>query len=199
MLDRVSLEVEAGARVAITGPSGAGKSSLLNVLGLLERLQSGRYFLEGLDVTHKAHSELADLRASSVGFVFQAFHLMPELSVFENVVLGSRYAGQGRAARRSRALQLLEQVGLGDRSGALPLELSGGQQQRVAIARALAASPRLVLCDEPTGNLDQDTSETVMDVLRHAIDPSAALVVVTHDEHLAKRFSQRIVLSGMPT
>ncbi|HET9970302.1 MAG TPA: ABC transporter ATP-binding protein [Streptosporangiaceae bacterium] len=184
-VDGVDLDVDAGETVAVTGPSGCGKSTLLHLLGGLDRASAGEIWLAGRRVDQLGERVLARLRREAVGFVFQAFHLMDELTAMENVELPGLLAGQSPRAARRRAAGLLERVGLADRAGFLPSALSGGQRQRVAIARALVADPLVVLADEPTGNLD---SEATLDVLRLFDSLHAAgqtLVIVTHDARIA--------------
>ncbi len=184
-VDEVDLDVEAGETVAVMGPSGCGKSTLLHLLGGLDRPSAGEIWLAGRRVDQLGERALARLRREAVGFVFQAFHLMDELTAVENVELPGLLAGQPPRAARRRATGLLERVGLADRARFLPAALSGGQRQRVAIARALVADPLVVLADEPTGNLD---SEATLDVLRLFDSLHAAgqtLVIVTHDARIA--------------
>jgi len=184
-VDGVDLDVDAGETVAVTGPSGCGKSTLLHLLGGLDRSSAGEIWLAGRRVDQLGERALARLRREAVGFVFQAFHLMDELTAVENVELPGLLAGQSPRAARRRAAGLLERVGLADRAGFLPAALSGGQRQRVAIARALVADPLVVLADEPTGNLD---SEATLDVLRLFDSLHAAgqtLIIVTHDSRIA--------------
>jgi ABC-type lipoprotein export system ATPase subunit len=184
-VDGVDLEVEPGQTVAIMGPSGCGKSTLLHLLGGLDRPSSGEIWLDGQSTGRLSERGLARLRRDKIGFVFQAFHLMDELTAVENVELPALLAGSSPRAARRRAAALLDRVGLADRAKFLPSALSGGQRQRVAIARALVSEPLLVLADEPTGNLD---SEATMDVLRLFDDLHAAaqtLVIVTHDSRIA--------------
>jgi len=185
-LDAVDLHIEAGEYVAITGPSGCGKSTLLSLLGLLDRPSSGRYRLQGVDVTDQSESELAALRRGHIGFVFQSFNLVDEMSVADNVRLALRYGPLPEKAQRQRVGEVLERLGLSHRAGHHPSQLSGGQQQRVAIARATAARPALLLADEPTGNLDTAHGAEVMQLLRELNDEGTTLVVVTHSpEHAA--------------
>ncbi len=191
----VDLTIEPGARIAITGPSGAGKSTLLNVLGLLEHLTSGEHRLGGVGVHRASERVRADLRARHVGFVFQAFHLLSSLTILENVALGGRYRMIPNREACAEARDLLVQVGLEDHLTARPRELSGGQQQRAAIARALAGGPSLLLCDEPTGNLDDATSELVLRTLEQAVDDHSALCVVTHDQRVAARLDQELMVA----
>jgi len=184
-LDGVELEVIAGETVAVMGPSGCGKSTLLHLLGGLERPSAGEVWLDGRRIDQLSEKALARLRRNAIGFVFQAFHLMDELTAAENVELPALLAGRSPRAARGRAAELLEGVGLADRANHLPTALSGGERQRVAIARALSNEPRVVLADEPTGNLD---SKATIDVLRLLDSLRAAgqtLLIVTHDSRIA--------------
>ncbi len=184
-VERVDLDVAAGETLAVTGPSGCGKSTLLHLLGGLDRPSAGQIWLNGQRTDQLPESTLARLRRAAIGFVFQAFHLLDELTAAENAELPMLLAGRSPRAARQRALGLLEQVGLADRAGFLPSALSGGQRQRVAIARALSNGPRVILADEPTGNLD---TEATLDVLRLFEGLRAAgqtLVIVTHDSRVA--------------
>lgn len=192
------LEIEIGEFVAIVGPSGSGKSTLLNLLGLLDRPTSGRYSLAGTDTTSLDEGRRTALRANFIGFVFQAFHLLATHSAAENVELGMLYSGTRVDERRRRARAMLERVGLGHRLAALPSTLSGGERQRVAIARALVMEPRLLLCDEPTGNLDSATSDAVLDLIEDLNGEGITVVMVTHDHNVAERASRRVsVADGM--
>ena len=185
-LDAIDLHIEAGEYVAVTGPSGCGKSTLLGLLGLLDRPSSGRYRLQGADVADLSERELAALRRGRIGFVFQSFNLVDEMTVHDNVQLALRYGGQSAKAQRARVAEVLGRLGLAHRAQHHPSQLSGGQQQRVALARAIAARPALLLADEPTGNLDSAHGQDVMRLLRELNDEGTTLVMVTHSaEHAA--------------
>jgi putative ABC transport system ATP-binding protein len=188
----IDLEVRRGEFVAVVGPSGSGKSTLLNLIGCLDTPTAGRYRLGGEAVAGLDRDQLADVRNRRVGFVFQNFNLLPQLTALENVEMPLLFGGVGRRERRRRALEQLDKVGLGDRVEHKPTELSGGQMQRVAIARALAMEPDLVLADEPTGNLDTGSGGDVMGVLTDLWKQGSTLVVVTHDATLARR-ANRVV------
>jgi putative ABC transport system ATP-binding protein len=184
-IDGVDLDVERGETVAVTGPSGCGKSTLLHVLGGLDRPSSGEVCISGRRVDNLSERSLAHLRASTIGFVFQAFHLMDELTAEENVELPALLAGRSPRAARRRAVELLKQVGLEDRAAHLPSALSGGQRQRVAIARALVNQPSVVLADEPTGNLDSAATLDVLKLFRQLRAGGLTLLIVTHEERVA--------------
>jgi putative ABC transport system ATP-binding protein len=184
-LDDVSLTIGKGEFTAIVGPSGSGKSTLMNVLGCLDRPTRGRYLLEGIDVARLSRDGLAAVRSRRIGFVFQAFHLLPRASVLENVELPLLYCGVRRSVRQQRAERLLEELGLADRAGHTPAQLSGGQQQRVAIARALINEPSLIFADEPTGALDSHTGREIMGILRRLHASGVTIVVVTHEPAIA--------------
>jgi len=190
----VSFAVSAGEIVAIMGPSGCGKSTLLHVMGTLDRLTSGSIRIAGYEVEDLADRELAALRATHVGFVFQQFFLAEHATALENVANGLLYAGAAQSERRRRATEALERVGLRDRSGFRPSKLSGGERQRVAIARALVGRPAIVLADEPTGNLDSATGGSIVDLLMQLNSEGATIVVVTHDRGLANRLGRTIEL-----
>ena len=190
-LKGVDFHAHHGEMVTIIGPSGSGKSTMLNLIGLLDTPTEGSVSLDGTDVTDFTGDELTEERRSKLGFVFQAFHLLPMLTAVENVELPSRW--DTTVDRRDRAIDLLERVGLGDRLDQTPEELSGGQKQRVAIARSLINEPDVVLADEPTGNLDQDTSRTILEELtRLKEEEDVAIVAVTHDEQLLE-YTDRVV------
>ncbi|GHE13443.1 ABC transporter ATP-binding protein [Klenkia taihuensis] len=191
-LKGVNLTVAAGDYLSVVGPSGSGKSTMLNVLGLLDRPTVGEYRLGGVLTGTLSEDERAALRARQLGFVFQAFHLMSRRSVLDNVMMPMLYAGTPRAEREPRAREALERVGLGHRVDFLPGRLSGGERQRVAVARAVATRPRVLLADEPTGNLDQTTTGGIMELFEDLHGDGLTLVVITHDAGVARR-AQRCV------
>lgn len=199
-LVEVDLQLAPGEWLAITGPSGAGKSTLLHILGCLDRPSSGSYFFEGIDTARLNDKERAGLRSRRIGFVFQSFHLLAHRSVLENVMLAEVYRKQSQRGRRERALAAIERVGLSHRADFLPTKLSGGEKQRVAIARALVGSPGLLLCDEPTGNLDSKNSASILDLFETLNQQGLTLVIVTHDEKVAQRASRRVhIIDGRLT
>ncbi|NID16529.1 ABC transporter ATP-binding protein [Luteibacter yeojuensis] len=190
----VSMDVRAGEFVALTGPSGCGKSTLLNLLGLLDSPSTGTYRLNGVDVGSMGFDDRARERNRSIGFVFQAFQLIPELSVLDNVMLPARYAERPPEHAQDVARQLLERVGIAHRAGHLPTQLSGGQQQRVAIARAMFMSPALLLLDEPTGNLDAASGRAIMDLVGELHEGGTTVVLVTHEPSFAARAARVVHL-----
>ncbi|MFZ4658439.1 MAG: ATP-binding cassette domain-containing protein [Caldilineaceae bacterium] len=194
-LAEVDLTLLPGEWLSITGPSGSGKSTLLNIIGCLDRPTSGRYLFDGIDTAGLTDRERAGLRSRRIGFVFQSFHLLPHRSVLENVMLAEVYRQQDLKGRRNRAIAALERVGLGHRINFLPTELSGGQRQRVAIARALIGYPSLLVCDEPTGNLDAKTTEDILDLFANLNEEGLTIVIVTHDENVAKRAGRRVQIT----
>jgi putative ABC transport system ATP-binding protein len=189
-LARIDLAVNRGEFVAIVGPSGSGKSTLMNLIGCLDTPTAGSYRLGGEDVSKLDRDQLADVRNRRVGFVFQGFNLLPQISAFENVEMPLVFGGISVRERRKRTAELLERVGLGDRMDHKPTELSGGQMQRVAIARALAMQPDVVLADEPTGNLDTTAGGDIMQLFTDLWQQGRTMVVITHDMTLAKRASR---------
>ena len=191
-ISNVDLRIDAGEYLSIIGPSGSGKSTLLHLLGLLDRPTAGTYRLDGVDVDGLSESRRCALRGGRIGFVFQAFHLLPRRSVLDNVTLSMLYQGVPRRVRRARAAATLEQVGLAARMDFLPPLLSGGERQRVAIARALAGSPSLLLADEPTGNLDQANANGVMELLDELHAGGLTLAVITHDDAISRRAQRRV-------
>jgi ABC-type lipoprotein export system ATPase subunit len=181
----IDLTIHRGDWLAIVGPSGSGKSTLLNILGCLDRPTAGTYLVDGIDAATLSDAQRTALRGRTIGFVFQAFHLLGHRTVVENVMLGELYAGGERAGREERALRALERVSMGERRNFLPTRLSGGEQQRVAIARALVGAPSLLLCDEPTGNLDSVNTESLLRLFDSLAEQGHTLVVVTHDDEVA--------------
>jgi len=188
----VSVGVTAGEFVAIMGASGSGKSTFMNILGCLDRPTSGRYWLEGVDVSTLGKPELAVIRNRKIGFVFQGFNLLPRTTALENTQLPTLYAPIGKAERDQRASEALAMVGLADRAGHYPSQMSGGQQQRVAIARALVNRPAILLADEPTGNLDSRTSVEIMEIFQGLNDRGLTVVLVTHEHDIAQ-FAKRVI------
>ena len=190
----VSLDIQPGEFVAVRGPSGSGKSTLMNIIGCLDRPTTGRYLLDGVDVAPMDRDALARIRNQRLGFVFQSFNLLPRTTALENVELPLLYAGLRRQERHARAAESLRRVGLGDRMDHTPSRLSGGQQQRVAIARALVSEPKLILADEPTGNLDSRTSVEVMALFQELKETGITLVLVTHEPDIANYVERVIVV-----
>lgn len=194
-LKAVNLTVEAGDYVSIVGPSGSGKSTMLNLLGLLDRPTVGEYRIDGVVTGVLDDDQRARVRAQWIGFVFQAFHLMPRRTVLENVMMPMLYSGVPREEREGRAREVLDRVGLGHRMGFHPPTLSGGERQRVAVARAVVSTPRILLADEPTGNLDEATSAEVMELFDDLRADGLTLVVITHDLAVAERAERRVRIS----
>ena len=190
VLKEVDLQITSGEFIAIIGPSGSGKSTLMNILGCLDRPSSGRYLLEGRDVSKLSDSALAHLRNQKIGFVFQSFNLLPKSTALENVEVPLHYAGMIRT--RKQATRALERVGLGDRMGHRPSEMSGGQRQRVAIARAIVMEPQIIFADEPTGNLDTKTGEEIMRIFDELNAAGSTIVLVTHEPEIADH-AQRVI------
>ena len=191
-LKAADLVVERGDYLAIVGPSGSGKSTLLHLLGLLDRPTGGTYLLDGIDTAELSETERAGLRAQRIGFVFQSFHLLAHRTTVENVMLAEIYRSGGAADRRTRAAEALERVGLGHRLDAFPTTLSGGERQRVAVARALIGTPSLLLADEPTGNLDSKTSESILELFDNLHQSGLTLAVITHDDSVSERAQRRV-------
>jgi putative ABC transport system ATP-binding protein len=199
-LRSLDLHVGKGEFVAVTGPSGSGKTTFLNVAGLLEGFTSGRYELDGEDVSSLGDKALSKLRSRKIGFIFQGFNLVPELDIYNNVELPLRYRSIPRGERKAQVENALSRVGLTSRMRHRPSQLSGGQQQRVAIARALAGNPQLLLADEPTGNLDSEMADGVMELLTEIHGAGATIVMVTHNTELAGRAQRRVqMVDGVAT
>lgn len=191
-LNGVSLEVKAGEFVAIMGPSGCGKSTLLSILGLLDNADEGRYYLDGKEVGHLKEKERTQYRKGRIGFVFQSFNLIDELTVEENVELQLKYLKVSRVERKKRVEEILRKMNLSQRATHYPQQISGGQQQRVAIARAVVGKPQLILADEPTGNLDSQNGHDVMELLSRLNDEGTTIVMVTHSQHDAA-YAHRVI------
>lgn len=193
-LNKVSIEVKEGEFVAIMGPSGCGKSTLLNILGLLDNLTSGEYYLNGIEVSRYTEAQRTKLRKGIIGFVFQSFNLIDELNVYENIELPLLYMGVSAAERKKKVQEAMERMAIVHREKHFPQQLSGGQQQRVAIARAVVANPKLILADEPTGNLDSKNGQEVMNLLSELNKEGTTIVMVTHSQHDAGFASRTINL-----
>jgi putative ABC transport system ATP-binding protein len=199
-LRNLSLEVHEGEFVAVTGPSGSGKTTFLNIAGLLEELTGGQYLLDGVDISKLDDRARSRLRNEKIGFVFQSFNLIPDLNLYDNVDVPLRYRGLTRGDRRRQIESALERVGLASRLRHYPAELSGGQQQRVAIARAIAGKPKLLLADEPTGNLDSQMAREVMQLLEELNAQGTVVVIVTHDPEIAARAQRNVhIVDGVAT
>ena len=194
VLKGLNLFVKEGEYVAFMGPSGSGKSTLMNILGCLDSLTSGKYILDNQDVSTIKGDALAEVRNKKIGFVFQTFNLLPKMTAVENVALPALYAGVKKSERIKRATEALESVGLGDRIHHKPSEMSGGQRQRVAIARAIINNPRILLADEPTGNLDSKSGEEVLEIFKKLNDNGTTIVMVTHEEDVAEHCKRIIRL-----
>jgi putative ABC transport system ATP-binding protein len=190
----VSFDVPEGDYISIMGPSGSGKSTLLNVLGCLDRLSSGQYFLSDVDVSKMNDDELAEVRATRIGFIFQSYNLLQALTVVENIEVPLLYSNRVGPASRKRCLELANMVGLSQRLGHRPTQLSGGQQQRVAIARSLINDPEFILADEPTGNLDTATTHEILDLLENLNRQGRTIIMVTHETEVAQRTKRSIML-----
>ena len=194
VIHNLSLDVYRNDFVALTGPSGSGKSTLMNILGCLDRPTSGQYFLAGKDVSQLSQDELSTVRNRRIGFIFQSFNLLPRHTALVNVAHPLIFRGENLATRREVATQALIEVGLGDRLDHFPNQLSGGQKQRVAVARALVGKPDIILADEPTGNLDSKTTDTMMSLFETLHERGHTLVIVTHESDIAERCKRRITL-----
>ena len=192
VLKDVNLQVSEGEYLAIMGPSGSGKSTLMNIVGCLDRATSGTYYLDGENISTLSEKQLSEVRLKKIGFVFQTFQLLPQETALDNVALPLIYEGISKQERKERAMQSLENVGLGDRATFLPTQLSGGQKQRVAIARAMINNPKVLLADEPTGALDQASGIQVMELFKQLNDQGATVVMITHDANVASN-ARRIV------
>ena len=191
-LREVSLEVKEGEFVAIMGPSGCGKTTLLNIMGLLDTPTEGTYMLNGKDVSQLSERERTNIRKGTIGFVFQSFNLIDDLDVYENVELPLLYMGVPAKERKKRVTEMLDRMAMSHRRGHFPCQLSGGQQQRVAVARAVVSNPKIILADEPTGNLDSKNSKEVMDLLLQLHEQGTTIVMVTHSQHNAS-YADRII------
>jgi putative ABC transport system ATP-binding protein len=191
-LNSINIDVEEGEFVAVMGPSGCGKSTLLNILGMIDNVSEGNYFFNGVDVAGHNEQQLAVARKQNLGFIFQSFNLIDELSVFENVELPLLYQGVAAAERKQRVDAVLEKIAIIQRRNHLPQQLSGGQQQRVAVARAVVSNPKLILADEPTGNLDSVNGEDVMQLLTRLNGEGTTIVMVTHSQPHAE-YAQRVI------
>jgi len=191
-LRNVNLHIKSGEFVSVTGPSGSGKTTFLNLAGALETFEEGDYFLDGQNVKGLSDDRLSEIRNEKIGFIFQSFNLLPDLPLFDNVDVPLRYRGMSAKERKERIEHALETVGLASRMKHLPTQLSGGQQQRVAIARAIAGSPKFLLADEPTGNLDSLMAQQVMELLEDINSKGTTIIMVTHDDQLARRAHRNI-------
>lgn len=193
-LDKISLTVDKGEFIAVVGASGSGKSTLMNILGCLDVPDKGIYHLDNIDVSSLRDKELSKIRNREIGFIFQGFNLIPNMTALENVALPLYYRGLSREVRESKALSALSKVGLSSRANHRPSQLSGGQQQRVAIARALAGEPPLLLADEPTGNLDSETGKDIMALLTELWKRGSTIIIITHDKRVANIANRKIVI-----
>ena len=192
VLKGLNLNVEKGEYLALMGPSGSGKSTFLNILGCLDNLTTGQYILDGIDVSNMGEDELSTVRNEKIGFVFQAYNLLPKLTALENVELPAMYKGVDRKTRHEKAKIALESVGLAERMNHRPVEMSGGQKQRVAIARALINEPKIIFADEPTGNLDSKSGEEILKIFKELNDQGVTIIMVTHEEDVAEH-AKRII------
>lgn len=192
VLKNINFTMKEGEYTAVMGPSGSGKSTLMNLIGCLDQPTSGRYLLDGEDISTKTDNQMSDIRLEKIGFVFQTFQLLPYMSAADNVALPLSYAGVSRRERRERAIEMLGKVGLSDRVSYLPNQLSGGQKQRVAIARAMINHPRILLADEPTGALDSTSGKQIMGLFRELNEDGVTILMITHDAEIASN-ADRIV------
>ena len=200
VLKDISMQVEEGEYIAIMGPSGSGKSTLMNIIGCLDKADSGMYMLDGEDIVTLSENQLSDVRLNKIGFVFQTFQLLPGETALDNVSLALVYAGIPRHERDERAHEALNNIGLGDRTTHLPSQLSGGQKQRVAIARAMINNPRILLADEPTGALDQASGEQVMELFGRLNSEGATIIMITHDANVASHAKRILyIIDGVLT
>ncbi|MCY7007311.1 ABC transporter ATP-binding protein [Fusobacterium simiae] len=193
VLKNISFKVEKGEFLAIMGSSGSGKSTMMNILGCLDNQYEGRYMLDGIDISKSTENELSEIRNKKIGFIFQSFNLLPRLTALENVELPLVYSSVPKEERHKRANELLEMVGLKDRTHHRPNELSGGQRQRVAIARALVNNPSIILADEPTGNLDSKSEEEIIEILQKLNKMGKTIVIVTHEPNIGEIAQRKIV------
>ena len=194
VLKGINLKVKSDEYVALMGPSGSGKSTFMNIVGCLDQLSSGKYYLDGIDIATMSQDELSAIRNQRLGFIFQSFNLLPKLTSLDNVILPAMYAGMGKKERQEKGIEALEAVGLGDRIHHKPNELSGGQRQRVAIARSIINNPKILLADEPTGNLDTRSGEEVLGIFKRLNDQGTTIVMVTHEEDVAEHCKRIIRL-----
>ena len=196
VLKGIDLKVESEEYVALMGPSGSGKSTFMNILGCLDQLTSGKYYLDGIDISTMTQDELSAIRNQKLGFIFQSFNLLPKLSSLENVILPAMYANMPKKERYERGVEALTAVGLGDRVHHKPNELSGGQRQRVAIARSIINTPKILLADEPTGNLDAENEELIFQLFKKLHQEKKTIIVITHNQERAKEAVKQYVLEG---
>lgn len=200
VLNNISLQIDNGEMVSIMGPSGSGKSTLLNIIGLLDKQSEGSYYVNGNDVSNMKDKQIASLRNSNIGFIFQSFNLIKELSVLDNVMIGLRFHNIHNKEKyrlkemKERSIQVIDSVGLKDHITKKPNELSGGQQQRVAIARALATNPKIILADEPTGALDQQNSQEIMNILTNLNKEDKIIIIITHDPKVASHCKRNLTM-----
>ena len=195
VLQQINLSIEKGEFVCVLGKSGCGKTTLLNILGLIDKASSGKYVLENIDTTDLAAYEIAQIRNQKIGFIFQSFYLLDDYNVLDNVILPMGYAGKKKVEREKQARHLLDKVGMTHRVKYYPNQLSGGEKQRVAIARALSNSPKLILADEPTGNLDKKNCDVIMGILKELNSTGITIIMVTHDQTLRKYATRTIEIS----